>query len=347
MKKIYVYCPNDAVTGGPDALHQLVYYLNDIGLDAKMVYYAFSQRHTFSVPEPYKRYVSHFILEKDVDDDFESIIVLPENAVEKINHFQNAKIFVWWLSVDNNLSRSSLLWKFYYFATLPARIVKNHKYYKDHFFIALRKTLQKRTYSFNSENENVEHICASYYAFDYVSKRSRKKVNFCIEPISKYFLEEYDRQKGSLNSNNRADVILYNPRKSGRFVNELKKLAPDLRFEALLGLTQNQLIEKYKSAKLYVDFGPFPGAERIPKEAVLFGCLVVTGRNGASNFYGDVPIPDEYKFDTACNQKKLIIEKIRELLDNYNSKKQDFDVYRKTVLDLEGNFKSSLRELMQ
>lgn len=347
FRKIYVFCPANYVTGGPDALHQMVFYLNQLGFDSSIVYFDTFSTGKYVIPEVYSRYVSSFLAESDVVDSLDSAIILPETFANKRKSFKSSRVFIWWLSVDNNSQKSSLFWKMSYFLTLPLRIVKNYKYYKTHFAEAIMKVLHREFYSFTKEQENVEHLCASYYACDYVSRKTQRPTHLCIEPISKYFLEEYDEQKGSLNSKNRADVILYNPRKSGRFVNELKKLAPDLRFEALSGLTQNQLVEKYKSAKLYVDFGPFPGAERIPKEAVLFGCIVITGRNGASNFYGDVPIPDEYKFDTACNQKKLIIEKIRELLDSYNSKKQDFDVYRKTVLDLESNFKSSLRELMQ
>lgn len=347
FQKIYVYCPNDSVTGGPDALHQLVYYLNSVGLNAEIVYFAFSSKHQYFIPETYKRYVTDYIVESDVDDDCENAVIIPESAIDKLDQFKKAKIFVWWLSVDNNQNRSSFFWKIFFFLTLPARIVKNFWYYRRRFGEAIVKTLTKRSYTFKLEKENVEHLCASYYALDYVSKRTQKKVTLCIEPISKFFLEKYDELKESLDSAPRSDSILYNPRKSGPLVQKLIDFAPDLDFVPLKGLSQDQLIEKYTTSKLYVDFGPFPGAERIPKEAALFGCCVITGRNGASGFYGDVPILDEYKFADPLNQIQEISTKIRQVLASYELRKTDFNVYRKTILNLEGNFITTLKGLMQ
>lgn len=343
-KMVYVFCPNDFVTGGPDALHQMVYYLNLVGIDAEIVYYAYSNKHVFSIPNAYKKYISKFVIEKDFVDDENCTVVVPEHAVGKLKLFKKSKVFIWWLSVDNNTSRSSFFWKIFFFATLPARVVKNWAYYKKHFGEAVVKTLQAKVYSFKKESDNVAHICASYYAYDFVSKKSSNKVSLCIEPISKFFLEKYNSHKDNLNSSDRKNVVLYNPRKSGVFVKKLADYAPDLNFEPLVGLTQEQLIDKYKSSKVYVDFGPFPGAERIPKEAVLFGCSIVTGRRGASNFYGDVPILDEYKFGDYQNQIEQIVQKIRELLSNYNTKNKDFFEYRKSVLSLEENFMKSLKD---
>ena len=325
----------------------MVYYLKKIGCDATIVYYAFTKKHAFSIPENYKVYVSDFITENEFVDDANNVVILPEHAVDKLKKIKKSRVLIWWLSVDNNLNRSTFLWKLFYFATLPARVVKNWDYYKKRFGEAIVKTLQMEKYDFDAESENVEHLCASYYAYDFVSKRSNRRVHLCIEPISKVFLEKYDRIKDCINSLERHDDILYNPRKSGTFVERLQAQAPDLNFIPLKGMAQEQLIEKYKASKLYVDFGPFPGAERIPKEAALFGCCVMTGRNGASNFYGDVPIPDEYKFADYSAQTEQVIQKIRDILKNYDSKRIDFEAYRDTVLSLESNFTKSLKECLQ
>ena len=346
-RKIYVFCPNDIVTGGPDALHQIVYYLNEIGYDASIVYYAFSKKHIFFIPDAYKNYVSTFITESEYIDASDNIVILPEHAVDKLKFLKRAKVFIWWLSVDNNVNRSTFLWKFFFFATLPARVVKNWDYYKKRFGEAIVKTLQMKKYDFNAEQQNVEHLCASHYAYDFVSQKTRHKTVLCIEPISKIFLEKYNECKGKMDSLERKDVVLYNPRKSGTFVERLAKRAPNLKFVPLKGMSQEELIEKYKTSKLYIDFGPFPGAERIPKEAALFGCCVITGRNGASNYYGDVPIPDEYKFADYPGHIDQIIQKMEDILKNYETKKSDFDTYRSVVLALEQNFMNSLKECLQ
>ena len=43
FNKILVVCPSGAVTGGPEALHQLVNHMNDLGLSAHIVYLPFDK----------------------------------------------------------------------------------------------------------------------------------------------------------------------------------------------------------------------------------------------------------------------------------------------------------------
>lgn len=339
---VYVLCPANYVTGGPDALHQMVFYLNKIGVNAKIVYVTDSTETSVSIPKPYSLYVDSFLREGDIVDAPENCVVVPEVLINKIERFKSAKLFLWWLSINNNL-KYSLGRKVFYFITLPLRIVKNWWYYKNNTLKAIKSTLKHRSYSFQNESSNISHLCASYYAYDYVSRRSKNQVVKCIEPISKLFLKMYLQEEKNISMQNRKDVILYNPvRKYNHILDKISKVAPELKFEPLRGLTQEQLIEKYKTSKLYIDFGAFPGAERIPKEAVLFGCAVITGKKGASGYYGDVPIPEEYKFDNPEKQIKEIVNRIYFVLDDFDNVYSDFDVYRDTVLNLEDNFLQSL-----
>ena len=39
IKKTYVFAPAGYTSGGPELLHQLVYTLNKLGVDASIVYY--------------------------------------------------------------------------------------------------------------------------------------------------------------------------------------------------------------------------------------------------------------------------------------------------------------------
>ena len=64
----------------------------------------------------------------------------------------------------------------------------------------------------------------------------------------------------------------------------------EINFIPLKGYNQKELISLFRESMVYMDFGFFPGAERLPKEAVINGCLIITGRNGASDFHGDVHI---------------------------------------------------------
>ncbi len=53
--KIYIFCPAGNATGGPEALHQLAYHLNNLGFNAFMFYYSTPDSNGI-VHESYKKY---------------------------------------------------------------------------------------------------------------------------------------------------------------------------------------------------------------------------------------------------------------------------------------------------
>lgn len=342
FNKVFVLCPANYVTGGPDALHQIVFYLNGLGVNSTIAYIA-DGNSDIEIPQPYKVYINSFVTIKEIVDSQENLIIIPERFAYLANEYKRAKVFIWWLSVDNNFDRSSWLYKAFYTLTFPLRYILKNSYYKGNAKKYFIDVLKLKAYNFKNEQENISHMCASYYALDYVGGRSKRPVYRAIEPISKKFLEQYNEQRNDLSLENRSDIILYNPKKSGKYVETLQNKYSDLAFFPLVGLSQNELIEKYKCSKLYIDFGPFPGAERMPKEAVLYGCAIITGRHGAASFHGDVPIDEAYKFSE--EEHDAVYKKIKYLLDHYDEAYKDFDEYREVVLNLETGFIRSLKEL--
>lgn len=344
---IYVLCPYGTVTGGPDALHQMVFYLNSIGVSASIVYTG-CRKHNLPVPEPYQRYLHEYKLLSDIDDSEENTVISPETHTFYMDGIKHCKKYIWWLSVDNNLVDGKIIDKVFFIATLPLRFIKNIRNLGQ-YIKQIPYRLRKRAYDFKKEDKNITHLCASYYAYDYVSRRTKNGCYYCIEPISMFFLEDYkeETRNGLISYNYRDNVILYNPAKSGKYVKKLSEKNKDLVFKPLCKMNQVQLITEYKKAKVYIDFGPFPGAERMPKEAVLFGCEIITGRNGASGFYGDVPIPDEFKFASDKKNLDAVSDKIRELLNDYEGHLHYFDEYKHMVLKLEDGFIKSLESIFK
>ena len=45
---------------------------------------------------------------------------------------------------------------------------------------------------------------------------------------------------------------------------------------------------------------------RIPREAAMCGCCVITNRNGSAANNVDVQIADKYKFDNEADEKQVI-----------------------------------------
>lgn len=109
--KLVVVCPAGAVTGGPEALHQLVHTANlEESGSAAMLYWPFTQMH--ETPAPYVKYGVPHVGRDQVPES--AVVVLPEIWPEMAFTFRN-RCALWWLSVDNfgshgqqNLERISL-----------------------------------------------------------------------------------------------------------------------------------------------------------------------------------------------------------------------------------------------
>ena len=162
FEHIYVFCPNDNVSGGPDALHQIVYYLNYIGCAAEIVYFTQTRNKDYSIPKLYQKYVSSFLKEDEVEDSQKNAVIITETFVGLAKRFKHSTVFIWWLGVNNNVLHANFFWKTFFFISLPLRIVKNFKYYRVHLLDAIQKTLKKTPYTFRKEQRNVKHICASF-----------------------------------------------------------------------------------------------------------------------------------------------------------------------------------------
>lgn len=93
---IVIVCPAAAVTGGPEALHQLCDSLLRQGHDAAMLYLPGEYHAT---PEPYQSYRLRTVAEVDVYPS--DVVVIPEVMTGEVARFAFARCVVWWLSVDN------------------------------------------------------------------------------------------------------------------------------------------------------------------------------------------------------------------------------------------------------
>lgn len=95
--KLVVVCPGGAVTGGPEALHQLVHTANrEEPGSAALLYWPFDRRH--ETAEQYRHYGCPVVGRDEVPES--ATVVLPEIWPEMAFTFRN-RCALWWLSVDN------------------------------------------------------------------------------------------------------------------------------------------------------------------------------------------------------------------------------------------------------
>ena len=96
---------------------------------------------------------------------------------------------------------------------------------------------------------------------------------------------------------------------------------------------------------VYIDFGTHPGKDRLPREAAMCGCCVITGRKGSAAYAEDVTIPEEYKFTEGAEDIPRIIDAIRGCLTEFEKKQKLFEEYRKCIQEEKSVFRESVKQL--
>ena len=172
-------------------------------------------------------------------------------------------------------------------------------------------------------DDSIMHIAQSEYALDYLKKLKVSHVVKVTDALNADFYEEYEEEE-------RSDVVLYNPTKATPFQHRLMEKCTGIQFKPIQGMTRAEVIDAMRHAKLYLDFGEFPGRERMPREAVLCGCCIITSKIGSADYFDD--FSHYYKFDSKDSHIWMIINKIRYVLDHYKECRRDFETFQKSLL---------------
>ncbi|APT76061.1 hypothetical protein LN42_06455 [Marinitoga sp. 1137] len=318
--KIYVACPANVATGGPELLHQLVHKMNLFGINAKMFYYPNNIENP--VHKFYKKYNNAFV--REIEDDENNILIVPEVKTDLIYKYNKIKKIIWWLSVDN-------------FTGYPKNVKKTIK-------IILKKITKPKSFYNFEDLPNLYHLVQSYYAKNYLLKKGikKEKIDYLSDYLNPLFIEKQLKNKNKLQKEN---IVVYNPKKGYQFTKKIIKNAPDIKFVPIINMTPEEVADLLLKAKVYIDFGNHPGKDRIPREAAISNCCVIVGKRGSAQFKEDVPIDDEYKFDVKSKNISNIINKIRYLLDNYDYEIKKFENYRNFILAEEKNFEQDIKRI--
>lgn len=297
--RVWIHCPAQRVTGGPEALHQLARALLDSGVDARMVYYA-AMGGPAAVPGPYQVYAPRIATHSE--DKPADVVVVPEVRTEGLRRIRRARKVVWWLSIDNYLaarSRSRLRGFASWLAGAAALPI--------------------------SRLRGCVHCAQSVYAVEYLQRQGIPAVL-----LTDYLRSVHTGHADVRNDAERGRTILYNPLKGYEFTRGLMEaVRGDCRWVALEGMSPEEVAAAMRGARLYVDFGHHPGRDRMPREAAAHGCCVLTGRRGSAGLHADLPIPDWYKIDeTKPDAVAMAAARIEEILAHYPLHYARFAGYR-------------------
>ncbi|MBR5407205.1 MAG: glycosyltransferase [Lachnospiraceae bacterium] len=309
FKKVFVICAAYYKTGGTEVLHQLVYNINRLGGNAYITYIRLYDSPSLCNPA-FSEYVKDHILEIDDIEDVEgNAIVIPEGYPEYNARFSHAYKMLWWLSVDNFEG----IYKFD-----DKKIDKVHEEFRD--TISL-------------------HLTQSEYAYEYLIGKGVPKDR--ILHLGDYLNDVYFSEDAS-NDRAREDIVVYNPRKGQESTKNIMDADPSIRYVPLQNMTSEEARELMRRAKVYIDFGNHPGKDRIPREAAMCGCIVVTGRHGSAANPVDIRIPEKYKLKEEDVSASQVAGFIRECIETYDVRVSDFNAYRRCIEEEKEEFSEDI-----
>lgn len=321
MKKYYILCPHNVISGGPETLHTFVSTINDLGYEGYIVY-------TNRKMTPINEYSMYNIKVIDkIDDNENNVLFVPEVLTDYLFKYKKIKKVIIFLSVkfyensrfdyikENYKNKYKLL-------CLPSIILK--------VFLKLKKA------GFNSKKIDFANQDFFYTVNGEINRQYLKKLGVMDERI--YHLcgplnVEFFKQNESIN---KEDIIVYNPKKGYEFTKQIidsfNQKFNYAKFIKIENMKPNEVHNLLKRAKLYIDFGFHPGPERIPREAVISRCNIITSNLGSASNDIDIPIPRKYKFSCDKQNVDQIVDLMNAMLKNYSLYINDFDEFRDKIL---------------
>lgn len=343
--KVYIACPANFATGGPELLHQLGHNLiNDLNIKTFIYYYNFdSNKFKTPVHTEYEMYNVPYVLEISEDEDIGKNILIVYEGIKELSllcDFRNMRKGVWFVSVDNYYFEKEKKQDFFFQRALNKilRLLGNPLLFDIHSENNLNKLIRRYDY----EKDNLLKLANFYMTNSYRGMKWFKKLK-SLHYLSEYLNPKFLQNKTDFSK--KENIVAYNPKKGSSFTRKIILNSKNIKFIPLINMSRTQVISTLQKAKVYIDFGNHPGKDRIPREAAILGCCVITGKRGSAAFFEDVPIPDEYKFEDKKGNIPKIIERIEDCFENFEERYKDFDFYRKSIKNEPQKFLEDLKKI--
>lgn len=317
-RDIYILCPPNSATGGPEALHQLGYLLKELRYKVKMLY---SKRKLNPVHPFYNVYDVPYTFK--INDSTNNIVVIPESMTNWIARYPLSEKKVWWLSLD-----------FY-------GILMNSREKKKNWIRKLIVPYKHTEYRFEP-NITVTHWYQSQRAKEFLlTKKLDNDIAYLCDYVTDLFFENLPQT----NHFQKENIITYNPKKGLDNIEKYMNLLPQYKWVPLTGMSREEMRDTLRKTKLHLDFGYFPGRDKIPREALISGVCLLTGRDGTSAFKEDLGIPERYKLHKNEMQPEKVIELIHHLMTNYDEVLEEFLPFRTFIMNEKSRMIEDIKRL--
>lgn len=244
-----------------------------------------------TVHPTYKKYKP--VTTDNIEDAAHNVVIIPEVFIHPVlDNFKSIRKVIWWLSTENFIVGTNF--------GLPGLD-----------FIIERPFI---------------NLVQSAHTRQYLLTNNAKVHGYLSGHINSVFLKAYGKEiKKTDNS------IVYNPGKGFEFTSKIIQAMPGSVWKPIENMTPRQIKNVLAASKVYVDFGNHPGRDRLPREAAMMKCCIITGKRGTAALYEDVPIPEEFKFDEATADINCIVNKIQSCLNDYDNQIEHFNTFHETV----------------
>lgn len=281
FNKVFVYYPRGKDSGGPEALYQLVDSLRRSNIEAYLVPYPSTVTEK-AIPYFVSRYDAPEVL--NTDDRKGSAILVPEAQLSLLRHVRRASPICWWLSIESS----------HYFRDARSRINRRLDQ-RNPVIIDLCKDAFGAGRSVASrlvvsDLTRISHLAQSHYAWSYLATRLPMPPSL----VSDYTVVENEQLSENTHAKQRP-VVAYNGMKGALLVEQVAQHFSELEFRPIMGMSRTGVQDALRQAMVYLDLGPHPGKDRLPREAALLGCVTIVAMRGAGAFFDDVPIPISQK----------------------------------------------------
>lgn len=179
-----------------------------------------------------------------------------------------------------------------------------------------------RTSKHYFKREDITHLYQSAYAKDYLIKNGVKN----ISPLSDYTCLPSIKQH-----KNRLGIAINYTKIHPSYQPIINAIKENFEVTELKNLSKWKVLKLFSTVDLYIDFGGFPGKDRMPREAALMGANVVLSNLGSAGYEKDFPGLKDYKF--SADEKGLIMKQIHRIFNEpLNEKSQEvFNNFKKSL----------------
>jgi len=299
--KIFICCPYHK-TGGPECLHQYCDMMNSLGADASMYYWNIK-----ALSDPF---ATEALVSTDVPLIYSEKYTNVKRADTIEDSAENLLIIPEIVSIKKIRAafpniRVAVAW-----LSLSYGLPLMHEYLSDPKLI---------------------HIFQSYGAKTRVMGAARGPIE--TFDLDDYISDEYTSQ--TWDKWDKENWVAYNPAKDSDTPSICMEIGA--KCIPIQGMDTARVISTLKKCKVYMDLGAHPGRDRMPREAALLGCVVITNKNGTAAYYEDVML--DTRADARVDQARFM----KNALENYNTMIKNQDDYVRVIKALKEKLSLQMR----